>query len=226
MAGCFGSCWGSFTDEVRKLRRPVYVRGRAFKRARYNEKQVTIEFENLIDEDDFEPRPRRLLTEDEQKLISERKYNQLAEQQKRIDAEIDARLKKQEDDLRIEEEAYYEAKREASKAARQAKSQGGMSNGAKTAPFSSVLDDVSLSSWKSDVSVTSSNLDEEDFDAFLEKVKARSLSSKPAVSLSSGVATLPTESWESALEATRIAGKSLDSFTHPSTEDGSKDTDR
>ncbi|EDO32888.1 predicted protein [Nematostella vectensis] len=200
MAGCFGSCWGSFTDEVRKLRRPVYVRGRAFKRARYNEKQVTIEFENLIDE------------------------------------------------------AYYEAKREASKAARQAKSQGGMSNGAKTAPFSSVLDDVSLSSWKSDVSVTRRVLTEDEqkliserkynqlaeqqkridaeIDARLKKqeddlrIEEERLALFLAVSLSSGVATLPTESWESALEATRIAGKSLDSFTHPSTEDGSKDTDR
>jgi len=212
-------CWGVFSEELRKLRRPANFRGRTYRRARYSEKELSIEFENLIDEEDFNPRPRRILTETETSLITQKRYNELIEQQKRVDAEIDAQLSRQEDDLRLEEEAYYEAKREAARVAKQAK-QAEESKVAKEKEKRirrGFLDDSSLSSLLSDdgISVDSTELDVEDFDAFLEKVKARSLGNSP---FASPTATVPNghAPWEDALaqgmEATKIAGKSLDAL--------------
>ena len=47
---------------------------------------------------------RRILTETETELITQKRYNDLVEQQKKVDAEIDAQLSRREDDLRLEEE--------------------------------------------------------------------------------------------------------------------------
>ena len=47
---------------------------------------------------------RRILTETETELISQKRFSELVEQQKKMDAEIDAQLSRQEDDLRLEEE--------------------------------------------------------------------------------------------------------------------------
>ena len=47
---------------------------------------------------------RRILTETETELISQKRFNDLVEQQKKVDAEIDQELSRQEDDLRLEEE--------------------------------------------------------------------------------------------------------------------------
>ena len=47
---------------------------------------------------------RRILTETETELISQKRFNDLVQQQKKLDAEIDAQLSRQEDDLRLEEE--------------------------------------------------------------------------------------------------------------------------
>lgn len=211
-------CWGVFSEELRKLRRPAHLRGRTYRRARYSEKELSIEFENLIDEEDFNPRPRRILTETETELITQKRYNDLVEQQKKVDAEIDAQLSRREDDLRLEEEAYYEAKREAARVAKQARQmeENKASKEKDKRVRRGFLEDSSLSSWLSDdgVSVDSNDLDVEDFDAFLEKVKARSLGgSSPFTSPTS---TSTNASWEDALaqgvEATKIAGKSLDAL--------------
>lgn len=211
-------CWGVFSEELRKLRRPAHLRGRTYRRARYSEKELSIEFENLIDEEDFNPRPRRILTETETELITQKRYNDLVEQQKKVDAEIDAQLSRREEDLRLEEEAYYEAKREAARVAKQARQmeENKASKEKDKRVRRGFLEDSSLSSWLSDdgVSVDSNDLDVEDFDAFLEKVKARSLGgSSPFTSPTS---TSPNASWEDALaqgvEATKIAGKSLDAL--------------
>lgn len=47
---------------------------------------------------------RQILTETETQLISQKRFHELVEQQKKVDAEIDAQLSRQEDDLRLEEE--------------------------------------------------------------------------------------------------------------------------
>lgn len=64
---------------------------------------------------------RRILTETETQLITQKRFHELVEQQKKLDAEIDAQLSRQEDDLRLEEEAYFEAKREAARVAKQSR---------------------------------------------------------------------------------------------------------
>lgn len=219
MASCMKGCWGIFSEEFRKLRRPAHIRGRTYRRARYSEKELSIEFENLIDEEDFNPCPRRILTETETELISQKRFNDLVQQQKKLDAEIDAQLSRQEDDLRLEEEAYYEAKREAARVAKQARQMEEMkaAREKENRTRRGFLDDSSLSCLLSDdtVSVDSTELDVEDFDAFLEKVKARSLGNSP---FASPTTTVPngTAPWEDALaqgmEATKIAGKSLDAL--------------
>lgn len=212
-------CWGVFSEELRKLRRPATFRGRTYRRARYSEKELSIEFENLIDEEDFNPRPRQILTETETQLISQKRFHELVEQQKKVDAEIDAQLSRQEDDLRLEEEAYYEAKREAARVAKQAKQmeESKVAKEKEKRTRRGFLEDSSLSSWLSDdgMSVDSTELDVEDFDAFLEKVKARSLGTSP---FASPTTTVPNGKapWEDTLaqgvEATKIAGKSLDAL--------------
>ncbi|XP_027052378.1 AP-1 complex-associated regulatory protein-like [Pocillopora damicornis] len=215
MASCMRGCWGIFSEELRKLRRPAHLRGRTYRRARYSEKELSIEVRSLVS---YELRPRRILTETETELITQKRYNDLVEQQKKVDAEIDAQLSRREEDLRLEEEAYYEAKREAARVAKQARQmeENKASKEKDKRVRRGFLEDSSLSSWLSDdgVSVDSNDLDVEDFDAFLEKVKARSLGgSSPFTSPTS---TSPNASWEDALaqgvEATKIAGKSLDAL--------------
>ncbi|XP_068706359.1 AP-1 complex-associated regulatory protein-like [Montipora capricornis] len=219
MASCVRGCWGIFSEEVRKLRRPANFRGRTYRRARYSEKEMSIEFENLIDEEDFNPRPRQILTETETQLISQKRFHELVEQQKKIDAEIDAQLSRDEDNLRVEEEAYYEAKREAARVAKQAKQmqENKIAKEKEKRIRRGFLDDSSLSSWLTDdgMSADDAELDVEDFDAFLEKVKARSLGNSPFSSPTAPVANIQAP-WEDALaqgmEATKIAGKSLDAL--------------
>lgn len=53
---------------------------------------------------------RRILTETETQLISQKRFKELVEQQKKIDDEVDAQLTKQEDDLRVEEEVCCSSK--------------------------------------------------------------------------------------------------------------------
>lgn len=219
MASCVRGCWGIFSEELRKIRRPTSYRGRTYRRARYSEKELSIEFENLIDEEDFEPRPRRILTETETQLISQKRFKELVEQQKKIDDEIDAKLTRQEDDLRVEEEAFYEAKREAARVAKQAKQreESKIAKEKEKSVRKGFLEDSSLSSWLSDdgMSAEGNELDVEDFDAFLEKVKARSLGNSPFSSPTTPVPSIQAP-WEDALaqgmEATKIAGKSLDAL--------------
>ena len=50
---------------------------------------------------------RRILTETETQLITQKRFHELVEQQKKVDAEIDAQLSRQEDDLRLEEEVFH-----------------------------------------------------------------------------------------------------------------------
>lgn len=50
---------------------------------------------------------RRILTETETQLITQKRFHELVEQQKKLDAEIDAQLSRQEDDLRLEEEVFH-----------------------------------------------------------------------------------------------------------------------
>ncbi|CAI8040040.1 hypothetical protein GBAR_LOCUS22324 [Geodia barretti] len=75
----------------------------------------TIEFEDIVTAENRAGAvhaKKQLVTEAERELLRSGKFDQLVEEQRRIDAERDAELRRQEEKLRQEEEAYYSAKRE------------------------------------------------------------------------------------------------------------------
>ncbi|KAK2158693.1 hypothetical protein LSH36_165g01015 [Paralvinella palmiformis] len=108
-------------------------------------------------------------------LISGKNYGTLLEQQKKIDREIMEELVQQEEQLRMEEEAYYEAKREAARIARLQKMkeqnarQMSSSVALRNGPKAWLGDD------ESDWEVAGGD---DDFEMFLESVKARSLAAR------------------------------------------------
>jgi len=124
-------------------------------------------------------------------------------------------LRKQEEDLKLEEEAFKQAKFEASKVSTQATAKKAEKSVTRK---QLAFDSKDFTSWLSQESleVTSPDLDIDDFDAFLEKVKARSLAGQKINfnddSVDSGHAT-----WEATmnegLEATKIAGNALNALT-------------
>lgn len=156
-----------------------------------------IEFENLVTAENRAKATRaqqQLLTESERAHLRSGQLDRLVEEQQRADRERDAELRRQEEALRLEEEAYYAAKREA---ARRTQHQ--------LPPDTQNLPVTSETAFHSDglnptpaVTTTTSNAlqpppwltdnkstltvqdreqrDEEDFDQFLESVKARQLS--------------------------------------------------
>lgn len=156
MGNCIARCFG------------IADRRRKYLRTRYSvERDFSIEFENLMEDDPVQDEVTRLVTEREKQLLASKQYTNLIHEQKRIDAEIDSKLAQQEEELRLEEEKFYEAKREA---ARIAKLQKAKEKKAKTsAPSGS-------KSWlgenEKDWDVAGG---EDDFELFLANVKARSL---------------------------------------------------
>lgn len=63
----------------------------------------------------------RPLTEEEIADLKDRHYNSIAEKQRAVDMKLQSELALQEEKLRIEEEAFYAAQREAARAAKQKK---------------------------------------------------------------------------------------------------------
>lgn len=201
--GCFSTIFGNIKG--------ARTRARRYRRARYNEREYSIEFENLIEDDDFQPSRRFMVSEEEKDVVSKGRYDALIDQQKRTDAAIEEQLRKQEDDLRLEEEAYYQAKREAAKVSTQSKTK---QTEKATAQNKRIFDSEEFTSWLSqeNLEITSPELDVEDFDTFLEKVKARSLSAKN-MKLTEDQSETGQADWEATLnqglEATKIADDAL-----------------
>jgi len=140
-------------------------------RARYNEQEYTIEFENLIEEEDFYQPSQRIVSDVEKDLLKKGKFNELLAHQEMIGRQQEEMLEQQEEDARLEDEAYIEAKREAARASKSKKPLD------KNALMKLRMNNsVEFSKWLAEeqIDVTSPNLDVEDFDAFLEKVKAKS----------------------------------------------------
>ncbi|XP_052069346.1 AP-1 complex-associated regulatory protein-like [Mytilus californianus] len=157
MGNCLGRCFG-ISDKRRK-----------FLRTRYNvERDISIEFENLMDDDNNEDEMTRLVTEKEKQLLLNKSYTDIVKHQKILDAEIDSKLRQEEEEIRAEEEKFYEAKREA---ARVAKFQKAKETTAKNKTASR-----SGKSWLGDDETEWEIAGgEDDFDMFLESVRARSL---------------------------------------------------
>lgn len=147
---------------------------RKYLRTRYSvDRDFSIEFENLMDDEVVQDEMNKPLTDHEKELLSAKQFKALVHEQKRIDDEIGAKLAKQEEELRMEEEAYYEARREAARIARihrVAKEQA-----SKTFSKIGAVGRSWLGENESEWDVAGG---EDDFEMFLASVKARSLSAR------------------------------------------------
>ncbi|KAK3586118.1 hypothetical protein CHS0354_033241 [Potamilus streckersoni] len=133
------------------------------------ERESSIEFENLMDDNNVQDEMSKLVSEREKQLLSSKQYQTLVQEQTQKDAELHAQLRLQEEELRREEEAYYEAKREATRIAKlhKAKEENAKTHNATVnGPRSWLGDDET--EWE----VAGG---EDDFEMFLESVRARSL---------------------------------------------------
>ncbi|XP_033127342.1 AP-1 complex-associated regulatory protein-like [Anneissia japonica] len=176
MGNCLEICFG------RKQRRKDYFRGR------YHNCNVGIEFENLMDDDGCQEDGNAIITHEERELLNDLRYTELVAAQRKIDTEIDEKLQRQEEEIKLEEEAFIAAKREASRIARQKKLMDAKRMENSNGRAQSWLGDDE-SQW--DVAGG-----QDDFEMFLESVKARSLSVR-----ANGVPLTPTE-FEDKLEYT------------------------
>lgn len=170
---------------------------RKYLRTRYSvDRDFSIEFENLMDDEAVQDEMNKPLTDHEKELLSAKQFNALIHEQKLIDAEIGIKLAKQEEELRMEEEAYYEARREAARIARLqrvAKEQAAKNFSKIGATGRSWLGD-NENEW--DVAGG-----EDDFEMFLASVKARSLSAR--TQLRQGI--VPQKAPRSATEENLVA---------------------
>jgi hypothetical protein len=157
----------------------------------------TIEFEDLVTSEkraSATQAKKQVVTEAERELLRSGKFDELVEKQRRIDAERDAELRRQEEKLRREEEAYFTAKREAAKRTKQLSSSVHqvsleverypqsqsqpdvvIHHQPRTAPTSLITTPLTTQTTVTQL-MSSPSQDEEDFDQFLESVKARQLS--------------------------------------------------
>ncbi|XP_046369947.2 AP-1 complex-associated regulatory protein-like isoform X2 [Haliotis rufescens] len=166
MGNCLRKCCGLF-DKRRK-----------YLKTRYNvERDFSIEFENLMD-DEPQDDMNRPLTERERLLLSHHQYDAIVHEQKQVDAEIDAKLAQQEEEIEREEEAYYEAKREAARITKlqRAKEAAAKKNATTNGPRS----------WLGDEDDWEVAGGEDDFEIFLASVKARSLAARAQLRQGSG----------------------------------------
>jgi len=162
---CCG-CWSAILNEVKGKRK------RTYRRAKYNEREYSIEFENLIEEEDFYAPPQHAVSEIERDLLSNNKFDELLIHQRNINEQQEEVLRQKEEGARLEDEAYIQAKKEASRVSKQ-KKQGQFDKS--RIPNMRTFDSVDFSKWLSEenIDVTSPDFDIEDFDSFLEKMKAR-----------------------------------------------------
>ncbi|XP_065063519.1 uncharacterized protein LOC135690026 isoform X2 [Rhopilema esculentum] len=196
--GCFGNLFGSLQHDRK--------RGRWYRRARYNEREYSIE-------EDFRPSRSFVVSEEERQLVANGRYDVLIEHQKRTDAAIEEELRRQEEDLRLEEEAYTQAKNEAAKVSTQSTTKKAEKA---TVQSQRAFDSDEFTSWLSqeNLEVNSPELDVEDFDSFLEKVKARSLAgSAKATDETTEKSAIWEDTMNQGLEATKIAGNALSALS-------------
>jgi hypothetical protein len=133
---------------------------------------MSLEFDNLVDGDANQadvPQYGTSVTDQERLLVSERKFHDLVQYQIHVDAEIEAQLRRQEDQLRQEEEALYEARRQAARAASRLKATGD-----EPGHDDSADGDVS---WVSAIG-TELVAGEEDFEQFLASAESRTLNTQ------------------------------------------------
>ncbi|KAJ8318882.1 hypothetical protein KUTeg_003973 [Tegillarca granosa] len=137
-----------------------------------------------------------LVTDRERQLLSSKQYTELINEQKKLDNELDKKLAEQEEEIRKEEEAYYEARREAARIAKlqKAKEEAAKAKNSTKGTKSWLGDDEN--EW--DVAGG-----EDDFEMFLASVKARSIKATAHLRKSSGDGQNSSNSSQSGTNQTR-----------------------
>nr|CAB3222082.1 AP-1 complex-associated regulatory protein [Phallusia mammillata] len=129
-------------------------------------RNIGVEFENLM-LDEHKPNygsDLPVITQEEREYIAKRDYNKIIEEQKKVDEQINKQLFEEEEQIRVEEESFLEAQREAERATSMTLSlkekAAGLSTpgGDSTSRHSLTLEEV-----------------EDDFEDFLEEVRSRSI---------------------------------------------------
>ncbi|RUS74840.1 hypothetical protein EGW08_017397 [Elysia chlorotica] len=128
-----------------------------------------------MDEESSRSEMTRLLTDRERHLLNGKQFDALLVEQTSLDAETDAKLATQEQELEREEEAFYEAKREAARIARLNKEKEDQSRS----------NPANNRSWANEDEWETAG-GEDDFEVFLANVKARSLATRSQVRNGSG----------------------------------------
>ncbi|ELU05546.1 hypothetical protein CAPTEDRAFT_228182 [Capitella teleta] len=144
-----------------------------------------------------------VVTPVERSYLKENRFEDLIREQYLVDAEIDQQLVHQEEELRMEEEAYYEAKREA---ARVAKMQRMKEKALKEAGIVKKGGKAWVGDDESDWEIAGG---EDDFEMFLESVKARSLAARTRA-LPAAVAVDAASEASSKDDRSRTEASSLD----------------
>ncbi|XP_072051374.1 uncharacterized protein [Amphiura filiformis] len=180
MGNCLGTCFGQTKKKTN------YFVGR------YKDYNVAIEFENLIEDENTPSSDNPVITDTERQYLLNKKFTDLEKDQRVKNAELDAELRRQEENLKIEEEAMHEAKREAARLARQARVQ---EQDKKKKKKLTANGSVNKPSWLGDDDDWDVAGGEDDFEMFLDSVKARSqavranvaslVSARPATNLQS-----------------------------------------
>ncbi|XP_076446783.1 AP-1 complex-associated regulatory protein-like isoform X2 [Babylonia areolata] len=163
MGNCFTWCCGLLDSRRRKYLKTRY----------HVEGNQSIEFETLMDEESPHDEMSRLLTDREKQLLKSRQFDVIVHEQTEIDKELDHQLAEREEELKREEEAYIEAKREAARIAKlhRAKEKAAKKNATANGSRSWLGDDEE---WE----VAGG---EDDFELFLANVKARSVAARAQV---------------------------------------------
>lgn len=113
-------CMRLFRKEANRIQRGG---GSKYFRTTSGGEHFTIEFENLVESDETESpgSNQRPINEDEVQILHSRQYETLTQKQVAVDTQLQTELAAQEEQLRIDEEAFYAAQREAARAAMQKK---------------------------------------------------------------------------------------------------------
>ncbi|XP_047145042.1 uncharacterized protein LOC105848289 isoform X1 [Hydra vulgaris] len=166
---CCG-CWTLIQSFLKKGQSRSYVRNK------YNEKEFNVEFESLLDEDhkleekEFNTPSQNIITDVEKDLLLKRKFNELLNHQNELNVQQEEQLKQKEENARLEDEAFIQAKMEASRRSKEKPFDKSR------LPNMKSLNSVQFAKWLSEenIDVTSPDFDLEDFDDFLEKANTKS----------------------------------------------------
>ncbi|XP_062507488.1 uncharacterized protein LOC134183916 [Corticium candelabrum] len=190
MGACVSRCLQPWLESPNNVKRY---------RAQYSEHQLSIEVDALLDDDDDEVPLAELTrtrmgigTEQDARDFRQRQHERIAERNRELESEKGRSVARDEENMRMEEEAYFEATKAAVRAAEMAKEREKAEQtlrdlGSSSQPSFSVAGGASLSDWlkESDVGTQdstpggeSAQQQLEDFDLFLESVKRRSLSQR------------------------------------------------